>query len=139
MGWHLMTKLLSALALACAIALPGLSPATAAELNPFASLATAFGFGGFPTATPAPEAQAPPPDAQVPPLATQALPPVAQAPVPDVYVPVAPPGMVTYPGYAAAYPNTGCRGAYWARKPIFNADGLLVGYTRPQYVCPNWY
>ena len=40
-----------------------------------------------------------------------------------------PPGMVTYPGYQSAYPNTGCRGAYWARKPIFNADGLLIGYT----------
>ncbi len=122
-----MTKLLSALALACAIALPGVSPANAAELNPFASLATAFGFGGYPT-TPSP----PPPEAQAPP-------PEVQAPAPDVYVPVAPPGMVTYPGYAATYPNTGCRGAYWSRKPIFNADGLLVGYTRPQYMCPNWY
>ena len=50
-----------------------------------------------------------------------------------------PPGMVTYPGYQSAYPNTNCRGAYWARKPIFNADGLLIGYTRPQYMCPQWY
>src|SRR5262245_54530190 len=126
-----MIKLFCALALACAIALPT-CPAGAAEL--LSSLATAFGFGGFPTGAPPPppEAVPPPPEAQVPP-------PVAEAPVPDVYVPVAPPGMVTYPGYAATYPNTGCRGAYWARKPIFNADGLLVGYTRPQYMCPNWY
>jgi hypothetical protein len=48
-------------------------------------------------------------------------------------------GMITYPGYNATYPNTACRGAYWARKPIFNADGLLVGYSRPQYMCPQWY
>src|SRR5262249_22553020 len=60
-------------------------------------------------------------------------------PPPHVYVPVALQAVVTYPGYTAAYPNTGCRGAYWARKPIFNADGLLVGYTRPQYMCPQWY
>jgi hypothetical protein len=60
-------------------------------------------------------------------------------PPPGPYVPVAPPGMVTYPGYMAAYPSTACRGAYWARRPIFNADGLLVGYSRPQYVCPNMY
>ena len=52
-----------------------------------------------------------------------------------MYVPVSPPGMMTYPGYNATYG----RGAYWARKPIFNADGLLVGYSRPQYMCPQWY
>ena len=64
---------------------------------------------------------------------------VAPAPQAGMYVPVSPPGMITYPGYNATYPNTGCRGAYWARKPIFNADGLLVGYSRPQYMCPQWY
>jgi len=64
---------------------------------------------------------------------------IAPSPLAGMYVPVSPPGMITYPGYNAAYPNTGCRGAYWARKPIFNADGLLVGYSRPQYMCPQWY
>jgi hypothetical protein len=63
----------------------------------------------------------------------------APSPLAGMYVPVAPPGMVTYPGYNSTYPNTGCRGAYWARKPIFNADGLLIGYTRPQFMCPQWY
>jgi hypothetical protein len=63
----------------------------------------------------------------------------APAPQACMYVPVSPPGMITYPGYTATYPNTACRGAYWARKPIFNADGLLVGYSRPQYMCPQWY
>jgi hypothetical protein len=61
------------------------------------------------------------------------------APAPQAGMSVSPPGMITYPGYNATYPNTGCRGAYWARKPIFNADGLLVGYSRPQYMCPQWY
>src|SRR5262249_1899084 len=88
---------------------------------------------GTPTVVAAPDhaIRSPPPP---PPLD-----PSNPTPPPNVYVPVAPPGMVTYPGYTAAYPNTGCRGAYWARKPIFNADGLLVGYTRPQYMCPQWY
>ena len=63
----------------------------------------------------------------------------APSPLAGAYVPVSPPGMITYQGYTAAYPNTACRGAYWARKPIFNADGLLVGYSRPQYMCPQWY
>ena len=63
----------------------------------------------------------------------------APAPQAGMYVPVSPPGIITYPGYNATYPNTACRGAYWARKPIFNADGLLVGYSRPQYMCPQWY
>jgi hypothetical protein len=63
----------------------------------------------------------------------------APPPGPPVEYAAPPPGMITYPGYNATYPNTGCRGAYWARKPIFNADGLLVGYSRPQYMCPQWY
>ena len=99
----------------------------------FASAADFFGIPIPGTAQPLP----PPLDLSAP------TGPLPSAPAPDAlagaYVPMPPPGMVTYPGYTAAYPNTGCRGAYWARKPIFNADGLLVGYTRPQYMCPQWY
>ncbi len=99
------------------------------------TLASAADFFGIPI----PGSAAPLP----PPLDLSAPPPVAPAPPPDAlagaYVPMPPPGMVTYPAYQAAYPNTGCRGAYWARKPIFNADGLLIGYTRPQFMCPQWY
>jgi hypothetical protein len=131
-----MSNFARALALASAITLAGLAPATIATAADgiFGSLPAGllpdglvpgwlFG-GGNPPPPPPP---APPPELAVP------------APQAGIYVPVSPPGMVTYPGYTAAYPNTACRGAYWARKPIFNADGLLVGYSRPQYMCPQWY
>jgi hypothetical protein len=126
-----MHKQSGVLAIATAIAVAAaIAPARAADLPPFGlpdvNLKALFGGG---SSTPP---QPPPPG---PPLELAPLPP----PLEGAYVPVAPPGMVTYPGYTAAYPNTGCRGAYWARKPIFNADGLLVGYTRPQYMCPQWY
>jgi hypothetical protein len=124
-----------ALALASAIALAGFAPAsiaTAADgilgslppgLVPDGLLPGWLVGGGNPSPPP------PPPAPEV----------VVPAPQAGMYVPVSPPGMVTYPGYTAAYPNTACRGAYWARKPIFNADGLLIGYSRPQYMCPQWY
>jgi hypothetical protein len=126
-----MRVIVAAIALAAAAS----APARAADLPPFGlpdlNLKALFGGGTSATAPPPPPLDlAPPP----PPVELAGPPPAG-----DVYVPVAPPGMVTYPGYTAAYPNTGCRGAYWARKPIFNADGLLVGYTRPQYMCPQWY
>ena len=103
------------------------------------TLASAADFFGIPIPGTAPSLP-PPLDLSAPPAIA---PPPPAAPAPDAlagaYVPMPTPGMVTYPGYQSAYPNTGCRGAYWARKPIFNADGLLIGYTRPQYMCPQWY
>jgi hypothetical protein len=129
-----------ALALASAVALVGLAPATPTRAADgiFGSLPAGLvpegllpgwliGGGNPPPPPPPPTAPLPAPEVVVP------------APQAGMYVPVSPPGMVTYPGYTAAYPNTACRGAYWARKPIFNADGLLIGYSRPQYMCPQWY
>jgi len=102
-------------------------------------LASAADFFGIPIPGTAPSLP-PPLDLSAPPANA---PPPPSAPAPDAlagaYVPMPTPGMVTYPGYQSAYPNTNCRGAHWARKPIFNADGLLIGYTRPQYMCPQWY
>jgi hypothetical protein len=123
---------------AIALAAAAIAPARAADWNlplfglPDVNLKALFGGGNS-----APQPLPPPPLDLAPPAPPTEL---AAPLLPEgAYVPVAPPGMVTYPGYTAAYPNTGCRGAYWARKPIFNADGLLVGYTRPQYMCPQWY
>ena len=124
-----------ALALASAIALAGLttaSVATAAD-GIFGSLPAGLLPDGLLPGWLVGGGNPPPPP---PPPAPEVVVPAPQA---GMYVPVSPPGMVTYPGYTAAYPNTACRGAYWARKPIFNADGLLVGYSRPQYMCPQWY
>jgi hypothetical protein len=141
-----MNRQSGALAIAAVIALAAaLAPARAAEVDlplfgiPDLNLKSLFGGGNSAPQPPPPPNLAPPP----PPIELAGPPPPvelgAPSPLAGAYVPVPPPGMVTYPGYTAAYPNTGCRGAYWARKPIFNADGLLVGYTRPQYMCPQWY
>jgi hypothetical protein len=115
------------LAMAGALALALLSA------PPLASAADFFGIPIPGTAAPLP----PPLDLNAP--VGSVPPPTAPDALAGAYVPMPPPGMVTYPGYQSAYPNTSCRGAYWARKPIFNADGLLIGYTRPQYMCPQWY
>jgi hypothetical protein len=119
-----------------ALAMAGVLALAIEAVPTFAPAADFFGIPIPGTAPPLP----PPLDLSAP---TGSAPPPPSAPAPDAlagaYVPMPPPGMVTYPGYTAAYPNTGCRGAYWARKPIFNADGLLIGYTRPQYMCPQWY
>jgi hypothetical protein len=47
-----------------------------------------------------------------------------------VYAPA--PGYVVYPGYAAV-PAPGC---YWARRPIYDAYGRLIRYSRPLLFCP---
>ena len=49
------------------------------------------------------------------------------------YAPV--PGYVAYPGYAAAVP-VGCPGGYWARRPLYDAYGNVVAYSRPRFFCP---
>jgi hypothetical protein len=123
-----MKMSLGTLAMAGALALAILAAPT---------LASAADFFGIPIPGTAPSLP-PPLDLSAPPAAAPP-PPVAPDALAGAYVPMPTPGMVTYPGYQSAYPNTGCRGAYWARKPIFNADGLLIGYTRPQFMCPQWY
>jgi hypothetical protein len=46
------------------------------------------------------------------------------------------PGYVAYPGYGAAYP-VGCPGGYWARRPLVDPYGNVVGYSRPRFFCPG--
>lgn len=45
------------------------------------------------------------------------------------------PGYVVYPGYAAPVP-VGCPGGYWARRPLLDQWGNVVGYSRPRFFCP---
>ncbi len=54
---------------------------------------------------------------------------------PRAYYPVA--GYEPYPVYAAPAPYA-CPGGYWARRPLVNAYGQVVGYTRPRYFCPPY-
>src|SRR6266700_7618037 len=52
------------------------------------------------------------------------------------------PAYVVQPGYVpyAAYdggPPVGCPGGYWARVPVYDPYGNVVGYRgRPQFFCP---
>jgi hypothetical protein len=52
------------------------------------------------------------------------------------------PGYVVQPGYVpyAAYeagPPVGCPGGYWARVPVYDPYGNVVGYRgRPRFFCP---
>jgi hypothetical protein len=45
------------------------------------------------------------------------------------------PGYAPYPAYAAAVP-VGCPGGYWARRPLVDRFGNVVGYSRPRFFCP---
>jgi hypothetical protein len=45
------------------------------------------------------------------------------------------PGYVAYPAYAAPYP-VACPGGYWARRPLVDQWGNVVGYSRPRFFCP---
>jgi len=45
------------------------------------------------------------------------------------------PGYVPYGGYNAGYP-VACPGGYWARRPIMDPYGNVVGYSRPRFFCP---
>jgi hypothetical protein len=49
------------------------------------------------------------------------------------YAPVG--GYVAYPGYGAPVP-VACPGGYWARRPIVDAYGNVVGYSHPRFFCP---
>jgi hypothetical protein len=52
---------------------------------------------------------------------------------PRVYYPVA--GYEPYPVYSAPGPLV-CPGGYWARRPIVDPYGNVVGYSRPRFFCP---
>ena len=51
---------------------------------------------------------------------------------PPAYYPVQ--GYAPY-AYGAAAP-VGCPGGYWARRPLVDAYGNVVGYSRPRFFCP---
>jgi hypothetical protein len=53
---------------------------------------------------------------------------------PPVYGP--PPGYAAYDdGYYAGGPGT-CPGGYWARRPVYDGWGNMIGYSRPRLFCP---
>ena len=52
---------------------------------------------------------------------------------PTYYAPVQ--GYSPYEGYYGRAP-IGCPGGYWARRPIVNPYGQIVGYSRPRFFCP---
>jgi len=54
---------------------------------------------------------------------------------PRTYYPVA--GYDPYPAYYAPAP-VGCPGGYWARRPIVDRWGNVVGYSRPRFFCPAY-
>jgi hypothetical protein len=45
------------------------------------------------------------------------------------------PGYVVYDGYRGRYPSD-CYGGYWARRPMRDGYGNVVGWSRPRFVCP---
>jgi hypothetical protein len=45
------------------------------------------------------------------------------------------PGYAPYPAYAAPVP-VACPGGYWARRPLMDQWGNVVGYSRPRFFCP---
>src|ERR1044072_988538 len=46
------------------------------------------------------------------------------------------PGYVPYAAYGGPVP-VGCPGGYWARMPVMDAYGNVIGYRgRPRYFCP---
>jgi len=46
------------------------------------------------------------------------------------------PGYAPYPGYAYG-PPVGCPGGYWARVPVVDGYGNVVGWRgRPRFFCP---
>ena len=45
------------------------------------------------------------------------------------------PGYVVYEGYGAPYP-VDCPGGYWARRPLRDGYGNVVGWSRPRFFCP---
>jgi len=54
---------------------------------------------------------------------------------PRAYYPVA--GYEPY-AYGAA-PAYGCPGGYWARRPLRDPYGNVVGWSRPRFFCPAGY
>jgi hypothetical protein len=53
---------------------------------------------------------------------------------PRTYYPVA--GYEPYPVYARPAPY-GCPGGYWARRPMRDQWGNVIGWSSPRYFCPR--
>ena len=47
------------------------------------------------------------------------------------------PGYVVYEGYGERYPDS-CPGGYWARRPMRDGYGNVVGWSRPRFFCPAY-
>jgi hypothetical protein len=45
------------------------------------------------------------------------------------------PGYVVYDGYRGRHPVR-CRDGYWARRPVHDRWGNVVGWSRARFVCP---
>lgn len=62
---------------------------------------------------------------------------IAGPPPGYAYAPYAPvEGYAVYAGYGAPVP-VGCPGGYWARMPVMDAYGNVIGYRgRPRFFCP---
>lgn len=54
---------------------------------------------------------------------------------PRTYYPVA--GYEPYPVYAQPAPY-GCPGGYWARRPVRDPYGNVVGWSQPRFFCPRY-
>lgn len=54
---------------------------------------------------------------------------------PRTYYPVA--GYEPYEGYGVA-PAYSCPGGYWARRPVRDPYGNVVGWSRPRFFCPAY-
>ncbi len=54
---------------------------------------------------------------------------------PQAYYPVA--GYEPYPDYYAS-PAYACPGGYWARRPVRDPYGNVVGWSRPRFFCPAY-
>jgi len=61
-------------------------------------------------------------------------PPAYAAPAP-AYAPVS--GYEPYPAYYGAVPVE-CPGGYWARRPLHDSWGRVVGWSRPRFFCPAY-
>lgn len=47
------------------------------------------------------------------------------------------PGWEPYPVYRVRGP-VGCPGGYWARRPVYDAYGNVVGWSKPRFFCPEY-
>ena len=46
------------------------------------------------------------------------------------------PGWEPYGAYRVRGP-VGCAGGYWARRPVVDRFGNVIGYSRPRFFCPE--